>query len=217
MRFTEPLENYDHEHQTPRVEDGREYGDLAEVPELRIPRQRRARQRRVAAAARAGAGGAGRGDDLGRRHARREARLDRRRRRRAGGIRDPLARDDRSALVGLRPVAAAAGENVLKGVSTDNRFFAVRSVGKNGARSIPVAAVLKPPRRRRRPEEELGEAGIAAPSQLAELRTALQKLHRQRDAEARRAGGVSRRAPSRGAPRRRSRGAPRGRPSARTP
>src|ERR1700675_1412901 len=26
---------------------------------------------------------------------------------------------------------------VLKGVSTDNHFFAVRAVGKNGARSIP--------------------------------------------------------------------------------
>ncbi len=39
----------------------------------------------------------------------------------------------------------AAGETVLRGVSTDNKFFAVRSVGRNGARSIPVAAVLKPP------------------------------------------------------------------------
>src|SRR6266542_3297860 len=39
----------------------------------------------------------------------------------------------------------SAGENALKGVSTDNRFFAVRSVGRNGARSIPVAAVLRPP------------------------------------------------------------------------
>src|SRR5207244_7654472 len=28
VRFTEPLENYDHEHQTPRTEGGREYGDL---------------------------------------------------------------------------------------------------------------------------------------------------------------------------------------------
>ena len=33
------------------------------------------------------------------------------------------------------------GETVLKGVSTDNHFFAVRSAGKNGARSIAVAAV----------------------------------------------------------------------------
>jgi hypothetical protein len=30
----------------------------------------------------------------------------------------------------------AAGQAVLKGVSTDNHFFAVRAVGKNGARSI---------------------------------------------------------------------------------
>jgi hypothetical protein len=43
---------------------------------------------------------------------------------------------------------AAAGEHTLDGVSTDNRFFAARAVGKNGARSIPVAAVLKPPERR---------------------------------------------------------------------
>ena len=39
----------------------------------------------------------------------------------------------------------SAGESVLTGVSTDNHFFAVRAVGKNGARSIPVAAQLKPP------------------------------------------------------------------------
>ena len=45
-------------------------------------------------------------------------------------------------------VAPAPGEAVLSGVSTDNHFFAVRSVGKNGARSIPVAATLKPPPRK---------------------------------------------------------------------
>src|SRR5262249_6168798 len=42
-------------------------------------------------------------------------------------------------------VTASPGEAILKGVSTDNHFFAVRSVGINGARSIPVAAQLKPP------------------------------------------------------------------------
>jgi hypothetical protein len=35
-------------------------------------------------------------------------------------------------------LSSSAGEHVLKGVSTDNHFFAVRSVGKNGARSIAV-------------------------------------------------------------------------------
>lgn len=32
---------------------------------------------------------------------------------------------------------------VFKGVSTDKYFFAVRSVGKNGARSIAVPTVLR--------------------------------------------------------------------------
>src|SRR6202023_2806284 len=34
---------------------------------------------------------------------------------------------------------AAGQEGVLKGVSTDNHFFAVRAVGRNGARSIAVS------------------------------------------------------------------------------
>ena len=36
-----------------------------------------------------------------------------------------------------------AGETVLKSVSTDNHFFAVRAVGKNGARSIAVVTEMK--------------------------------------------------------------------------
>jgi hypothetical protein len=39
--------------------------------------------------------------------------------------------------------AESAGETVLKGVSTDNHFFAVRSVGKNGARSIAVPTEME--------------------------------------------------------------------------
>jgi hypothetical protein len=39
--------------------------------------------------------------------------------------------------------AALAGEAVLKGVSTDNHFFAVRAVGKNGARSIAVPTEME--------------------------------------------------------------------------
>jgi hypothetical protein len=38
---------------------------------------------------------------------------------------------------------ASAGQTVLKGVSTDNHFFAVRSVGKNGARSIAVVTEIE--------------------------------------------------------------------------
>jgi hypothetical protein len=40
-------------------------------------------------------------------------------------------------------MAAAADETVLKGVSTDNHFFAVRAVGKNGARSIAVPTEIE--------------------------------------------------------------------------
>jgi hypothetical protein len=36
---------------------------------------------------------------------------------------------------------------VLKGVSTDNHFFAVRAVGKNGARSLAVPAEMDTNRR----------------------------------------------------------------------
>ena len=38
-------------------------------------------------------------------------------------------------------------EAVLKGVSTDNHFFAVRAVGKNGARSIAVPTEMDSNRR----------------------------------------------------------------------
>jgi hypothetical protein len=37
----------------------------------------------------------------------------------------------------------SAGQTVLKGASTDNHFFAVRAVGKNGARSIAVVTEIE--------------------------------------------------------------------------
>jgi hypothetical protein len=40
-------------------------------------------------------------------------------------------------------VETTARDTVLKGVSTDNHFFAVRSVGKNGARSIAVPTEME--------------------------------------------------------------------------
>jgi hypothetical protein len=144
VRFTEPLENYDHEHQTPRVENGREYGDLVKFLNFEflgnVARANAETLHRLALAPAAP----------------RDVTI-------AGGV-SPDAKiawsagedgeregfeilwrettDPRWSVYGS---VSAPGENVLKGVSTDNHFFAVRSVGKNGARSIPVAAVLKPP------------------------------------------------------------------------
>jgi hypothetical protein len=144
VRFTEPLENYDHEHQTPRVENGREYGDLVKFLNFdflgNVARANAETLRRLALAPAAPrdvtiAGGVSpdaklawsAGEDGERENF------------------EILWRETTDPRWSLCDLVSAPGEIVLKGVSTDNHFFAVRSVGKNGARSIPVAAALKPP------------------------------------------------------------------------
>lgn len=142
VRLTEPLENYDHEHQTPRVENGHEYGDLPKFLDFRFlgnVARVNAETLRVLALAPA---------------APREVAL-------TGGVTpdakvawaaDPdseragfeiLWRETTDPRWSVATFVAEPGETVMTGVSTDNRFFAVRSVGKNGARSIPVAAEPK--------------------------------------------------------------------------
>ena len=144
VRFTEPLENYDHEHQTPRTENGREYGDLVRFLNFQflgnVARANAETLRRLALAPASPkdvtvAGGVSP-----------DAKLS------WSADEDPeregfeiLWRETTEPRWSVYDFAASAGENVLKSVSTDNHFFAVRSVGKNGARSIPVAAILKPP------------------------------------------------------------------------
>ena len=144
VRLTEPLENYDHEHQTPRVENGREYGDLPRYLDDEF----------LARVSRVNAEVLGRLADAP--AAPRDVVL-------SGGV-TPDARiaweaapdasracfeilwrettDPRWSVWGF---VDSPGETVLPGVSTDNHFFAVRSVGKNGARTIAVAAQPKAP------------------------------------------------------------------------
>jgi hypothetical protein len=147
VRFTEPVENYDHEHQTPRVENGREYGDLIKfmsfpfLAEVTRINAEALRQLALAPAAPAEATLSG------------EVSPDARIAWRAADDRERAGfevlwretTDPRWSVYDFVP--SAAREAVLAGISTDNRFFAVRAVGNNGARSIPVAAVLKPPAR----------------------------------------------------------------------
>lgn len=144
VRFTEPLEDYDHEHQTPRVENGRSYGDILANLNFRFignvawTNAEALRQLALAPAAPRSvtiSGGvtpdakiAWTADDD----------ADR------AGF-EILWRETTEPRWEIYDFAAGPGESVLRGVSTDNRFFAVRSVGKNGARSIAVAALLKPP------------------------------------------------------------------------
>ena len=135
VRFTEPLENYEHQHQTPRTENGVEYGDFAKHLNAaflgNVARDNAEALRQLAMAPAAPA----------------EVRLK-------GAVTpdaklswkaedDPeragfeiLWRETTEARWQVYDFVASAGETVLKGVSTDNHFFAVRSVGKNGARSI---------------------------------------------------------------------------------
>lgn len=143
IRFSEPLEDYRHQHQTPRVENGVQYGDLIEHLDFPfIADVAAANQRLLAELAAAPApprtvqlGGAvtpsarilvEAADDPGRQ-----------------GF-EILQRETTEARWTVLRTVAAPGETVLEGVSTDNEFFAVRSVGKNGHRSIAVPVTPAP-------------------------------------------------------------------------
>ena len=148
VRFTEPLENYDHEHQTPRVENGREYGDLVKFMNFaflgNVARANAESLRQLALAPAAPADVTVSGGVTPDAKLAWSAEEDAER----AGF-EILWRETTEPRWSVLDLAAASGETILKGVSTDNHFFAVRSVGTNGARSIPVAAVLKPPAPRR--------------------------------------------------------------------
>jgi hypothetical protein len=139
VRFTEPLEDYRHQHQTPRMENGVEYGDQIKYLNLEFARNvARANAEALRQLALAPAVPAA-------------VRL-------SGGVtpdakiawsaeEDPeragfeiLWRETTEPRWQAFQFVTNGGETVLKGVSTDNHFFAVRAVDKNGARSIAVAA-----------------------------------------------------------------------------
>jgi Peptidase family M28 len=137
VRFTEPLEDYTHQHQTPRTENGIEYGDFMKYLNLafmgNVARDNAEALRQLALAPAppkdAKLTGAVTPDAKVSWSAEDDSE-------RAGF--EILWRETTEARWSVYTFAESAGETVLKGVSTDNHFFAVRSVGKNGARSIAV-------------------------------------------------------------------------------
>jgi hypothetical protein len=144
VRFTEPLEDYNHEHQTPRTENGVEYGDYAKYLNAafmgNVARDNAEALRQLALAPAPPAevhlaGGVTQDAKISWAAEDDEARA---------GF-EILWRETTEARWSVLTFAAAAGETVLKNVSTDNHFFAVRAVGKNGARSI--AAPSEPVKR----------------------------------------------------------------------
>ena len=139
VRFTEPVENYNHEHQNVRVENGVEYGDRLKYLSYTfmgdVARDNAEALRQLALAPAAPiqsklSGGVTPDakisctapDDPGR-----------------AGF-EILWRETTEPRWSGYNFVAGPGEIALKAVSTDNHFFAVRSVGKNGARSIATPA-----------------------------------------------------------------------------
>lgn len=139
VRFTEPKENYRHQHQTPRVEDGVEYGDLPKFLDVAF----------LAEVARLNATALDRLADAP--APPREVIVE-------GAVKedatvtfaadaDPersgfeiLARDTMEPRFTVLATVAAAGAHVQTASTIDDRVYAVRAVGKNGARSIAVVA-----------------------------------------------------------------------------
>jgi hypothetical protein len=142
VRFTEPLENYAHQHQTPRTENGVEYGDyekylnFAFMGNVARDNAEALRQLAMAPAAPTNARLTGAVTP--------DAKIS------WAADEDPeragfeiLWRETTEPRWQVYGFTDKAGETVLKGVSTDNHFFAVRAVGKNGARSIAVATEIE--------------------------------------------------------------------------
>jgi Peptidase family M28 len=170
VRFTEPLEDYRHEHQTPRVENGIEYGDLVKFMDFDFVAETAvAVVKTMAEMANAPSpprkvtlGGAVTPNS--------EIFLEGNRDQERAGY-EILWRETTEArwsvatMVETPPAGAPAApsraapspsslsleenlSSVLLGTSTDNHYFAARSVGKNGKKGIAVpavAAVRRPP------------------------------------------------------------------------
>ncbi len=142
VRFTEPLEDYNHEHQTPRTENGVEYGDFAKylnpafLGNVARDNAEALRQLALAPAPPADARLTGAVTPDAKVSWSAEDDPDR------AGF-EILWRETGEARWEVYDFAASAQEAVLKGVSTDNHFFAVRAVGKNGARSIAVPTEIE--------------------------------------------------------------------------
>jgi len=142
VRFTEPLENYDHEHQTPRTENGIEYADYEKflnftfMGNVALDNAEALRRMAMAPAppAKSRLGGAVKPDAVVSFEAEEDTQ-------RAGF--EILWRETTDPRWQVYDFVEKAGEHVLKGVSTDNHFFAVRAVGNNGARSLAMPTEME--------------------------------------------------------------------------
>ena len=144
VRFTEPLEDYhhQHQHQTPRSENGVEYGDLEKylnftfMGDVARDNAKALQQLALAPAPPTNAKLTGAVTPDARLSWSAEDDAE------SAGF-EILWRETSDPRWQVYEFAASSGEIILKGVSTDNHFFAVRAVGKNGARSIAVPTEIE--------------------------------------------------------------------------
>jgi Peptidase family M28 len=143
VRFTEPLEDYKHQHQTPRTEEsGVEYGDFEKYLNFtfmgNVARDNAEALRQLALAPAAPTDAMLTGAVTPDAKVSWSAEADSER----AGF-EILWRETSEPRWQVYDFAKAAGQSVLTGVSTDNHFFAVRAVGKNGSRSIAVPTEME--------------------------------------------------------------------------
>ena len=139
IRFCEPKEDYRHQHQTPRVENGIEYGDLPKFMDFevlaRVAGLNAASLDALANAPAAPLEAAVTGAVKPAATLRFTAPPDPERQ----GY-EILSRETAEARWKVLETVPEAGTVELAGHPIDNEFFAVRSVGKNGIRSLAVDA-----------------------------------------------------------------------------
>src|SRR5208282_861522 len=142
VRFTEPLEDYNHQHQTPRTEGDIQYGDFAKYLNAaflgNVARDNAEALRQLALAPAAPVNARLTGAVTPDAKVSWSAEDDSER----AGF-EILWRETSEPRWQVYDFAPAAGQSILNGVSTDNHFFAVRAVGKNGARSIAVPTEIE--------------------------------------------------------------------------
>jgi hypothetical protein len=139
VRFTEPREDYRHQHQTPRTEAGIEYGDLTKF--MDFPFLARAAHLNATAALRLANAPAPPTSAITEGAVKPDATVT------FEAAADParsgfeiLTRETTEARWSVLRTVADAGAVVLSGLRIDDQAFAVRSVGKNGERSIALYA-----------------------------------------------------------------------------
>lgn len=146
IRITEPLENYDHQHQDVRMEKGVQYGDLIQYMDFPFVAEVAALNQlllaELAAAPAPPKSALLTGAVTPSAKIAIEAEEDPGRK----GF-EILRRETTDARWHLLRTVEKPGEVVLEGTSTDNEYFAVRSVGRDGRKSFAVPCVAPPARR----------------------------------------------------------------------